>query len=355
MGLQDNAENQLWIQLPEDNTAMITIPLSTEDLTKVRLAPSPLWETVASFGVLLHHGRDSVHAPWAARARRALPGTDLSALVAAMCVKERCPDFLTPPPDPSAPTFREELERLRATPPDVIFEEVEVLVREELFGLPREKERLLEVFLKDPEGSLARLVDALARYHELTIAPHWPRIREHLEGDTIRRGQALAMGGVEALLSGLNPMADYAGGVLKLDKTLEAVVEPAGRGITLVPCVFAWPRVEVLVRPGYRPTLAYGPRGVANLWTSTSPAPNGTALEAALSTGRAAVLKGLFPAPRTTTELARQLDLAPGAVSAHLSRLKAAGLVEPHRSGRRVYYRLSLAGESLLEIFGETG
>jgi hypothetical protein len=25
---------------------MITIPLSTEDLTKVRLAPSPLWETL---------------------------------------------------------------------------------------------------------------------------------------------------------------------------------------------------------------------------------------------------------------------------------------------------------------------
>ena len=41
---------------------MITIHLSTEDLTKVRLAPSPLWETVTSFGVLLHHGRDSVHA-----------------------------------------------------------------------------------------------------------------------------------------------------------------------------------------------------------------------------------------------------------------------------------------------------
>jgi hypothetical protein len=31
---------------------MITIALSTEDLTKVRLAPSPLWETVTSFGVL---------------------------------------------------------------------------------------------------------------------------------------------------------------------------------------------------------------------------------------------------------------------------------------------------------------
>jgi hypothetical protein len=63
---------------------MITIPLSTEDLTKVRLAPSPLWETVTSFGVLLHQGqgRDTVHAPWANRARSVLPGTDLSALVA---------------------------------------------------------------------------------------------------------------------------------------------------------------------------------------------------------------------------------------------------------------------------------
>jgi hypothetical protein len=79
---------------------MITIPLSTEDLTKVRLAPSPLWETVTSFGVPLHQGRDTVHAPWANRARRVLPGTDLSALVAAMCVAGRCPDFLTPLPMP---------------------------------------------------------------------------------------------------------------------------------------------------------------------------------------------------------------------------------------------------------------
>jgi DNA-binding transcriptional ArsR family regulator len=54
-------------------------------------------------------------------------------------------------------------------------------------------------------------------------------------------------------------------------------------------------------------------------------------------------------------ELSQQLRLAPVAVSAHLSRLEVAGLVEPHRSGRKVYYRLSPAGESLLEIFGETG
>src|ERR671915_1938433 len=110
---------------------MISIPLSTEDLTKVRLAPSLLWETVTSFGVLLHHGHDTVHAPWAARARRVLPGTDLSALVAAMCVAGRCPDFLTPPPDASVATFGEELERLRATPPEVVHREVWMLIRKE--------------------------------------------------------------------------------------------------------------------------------------------------------------------------------------------------------------------------------
>jgi DNA-binding transcriptional ArsR family regulator len=236
--------------------------------------------------------------------------------------------------------------------------EVRMLVQaqKEQFGpVSPEKARLLEIYLSDPEDSLKRLVDTLQRYHDLTIAPYWPRIQEHLEGDTIKRGQALALGGVEALLSNLHPKASYCGGGLELEKTYEAVVEPAGRGITLVPCVFAWPRVDVLVQPGYQPTLAYGPRGVANLWISSSPAPNGTALEAALGAGRASVLKSLAPMPSTTTELANQLRLSPAAISAHLTRLKAAELVEPHRSGRNVYYRLSYAGESLLGIFGELG
>jgi len=78
-----------------------------------------------------------------------------------------------------------------------------------------------------------------------------------------------------------------------------------------------------------------------------------SALEAALSPGRASVLKGCLT-PRTTTDLARELGLSPAAVSAHLSRLKVAGLIERHRSGRKVFYRLGDAGESLLEIFGES-
>jgi hypothetical protein len=68
--------------------------------------------------------------------------------------------------------------------------------------------------LEDPEGSLKRLVDALDRYHELAIVPYWPRIREHLEADVLRRGQALVLGGAEAFFSGLDQRVDYHGGNL---------------------------------------------------------------------------------------------------------------------------------------------
>ena len=321
---------------------MITIPLTTEDLTKVRLAPCPLWETVNSFGVLLHHGRDTVHAPWAARARRTLPGTDLSPLLAVMCLEKRLPqDFLSPPPYATDATFVEELERLRTTPPEVLYAEVEDLARaeEQQFGpLPPEKDWLLRTFRKSPEFSLKKLVDSLRRYHDLAVSPYWSRMREQVEGDTLRRGQALALGGVEALFSGLHPKAGYAEGVLTLDKTYEAVIQTAGRGITLVPCVFVWPRVDMLVRPGYRPTLAYPPRGAAaSLWIPQFPAIPRGRCGRTLGDGGPGGLEGLTPTPTTTQRgHCRRLGLGPAAVSAHLTRLKAAGLVEPHRSGRKV-------------------
>ena len=91
-----------------------------------------------------------------------------------MCVESACPDFLTPPPDAPAATFGEELERLRATSPDVVLEEVETLMRveKEHFGrLDARQERLLEIYLKEPEGTLKRLVDTLRRYHDLVISP----------------------------------------------------------------------------------------------------------------------------------------------------------------------------------------
>jgi hypothetical protein len=70
---------------------------------------------------------------------------------------------------------------LRTTPSEVVHEEVAEFVRvenEQFTFLPPEKTRLLEIYLRDPEGSLRKLVDALRRYHDLALAPYWPRMRE---------------------------------------------------------------------------------------------------------------------------------------------------------------------------------
>jgi DNA-binding MarR family transcriptional regulator len=49
--------------------------------------------------------------------------------------------------------------------------------------------------------------------------------------------------------------------------------------------------------------------------------------------------------------MAHRLSLTSGAISQQLDRLKRAGLVESHRSGKRVYYRLTRRGEDLIALF----
>ncbi|MDR3084504.1 MAG: helix-turn-helix domain-containing protein [Streptomyces sp.] len=52
-------------------------------------------------------------------------------------------------------------------------------------------------------------------------------------------------------------------------------------------------------------------------------------------------------APASTTQLARSLDLAPGAVGDHLTVLRRAGLLDRARTGRSVLYRRTALGDAL--------
>jgi len=115
--------------------------------------------------------------------------------------------------------------------------------------------------------------------------------------------------------------------------------------------VFAWPDLFAIIDEPLQPSLVYTPRGAARLWVPSSPIRADDPMAAALGAGRASVLKGLA-VPRTTTELARQLGLGASTVSWHLSQVGRAGLVEPHRLGRSVFYRPSHEGERLLDVFG---
>jgi DNA-binding transcriptional ArsR family regulator len=330
---------------------VLTIRLSPEDLSRVRFAFSPLWETVASFRVLLDPGRHALHLPWAEQTRGKLGKLDLAPLYALVRPDGYLPDFLAPPPTTPLPAFEDEMARLSETPVATVVREVEYL-KSSGDGVGPHRERLLESYLTNPMASLGRLAESLLRYHEVAVAPHWPRLRVLLEGDVLKRAQALAFGGPQALFDDLHPSVRYRDGLLEVKKPFQIEgVTPGGRGILLVPCAFAWPKLYAIIEAPWQPSLVYAPKGAAKLWVS-SPSQVEDALVAALGLGRASVLKGLA-IPRTTTELARQLGASPGTTSEHLSRLRRAGLVEPHRSGRSVFYRLSREGEQLLELFGE--
>jgi len=333
--------------------ATLKIRLSPEDLARVRFAFSPLQEVVLSLGALADPGRHVVHLPWVERTREALGGSgvDLGPALALTRGGGYIPDFLTPPPLTPLPTFEGEIARLSQTPPETVEAEVGLLAEDA--GLDPIRRRVVDLFLADPVGSLGRLVETLTFYHEIAISPHWPKMRALLEGDVLRRAQALAFGGPEALFADLHRSVRYREGLVEIDKEcVRAEVRPSGRGVLLVPSIFAWPRLLAVLDPPWQPTLLYPPRGTAKLWIASPEEPEDT-LREALGRGRASVLKGLS-VPQTTTEIARRAGASPGTVSEHLSRLRKAGLVEPHRSGRSVFYRLSYEGEALLRLFGAT-
>ncbi|WP_242432065.1 helix-turn-helix domain-containing protein [Streptomyces avermitilis] len=52
--------------------------------------------------------------------------------------------------------------------------------------------------------------------------------------------------------------------------------------------------------------------------------------------------------PASTTQLAKSLDMAVGAVGDHLTVLRRAGLLRRARSGRSVLYHRTALGDSLL-------
>ena len=321
---------------------MLELSFTTGDLANVRFAFSPLWEAVASIRVL--ESPDAVHRPWAEQVRPRLPrGPELRPLLALAPAPARVlPGFLAPPPATPMPDLDVELAVLAATPPD--------LVRESLSGLPGRRPEALDPLYADPAAGLGDLVAAVRRYWDLALAPYWPRMLTLLQGDVLHRARQLTAGGTQRLFSDLDPRVRWHDDVLYVGSWTTRSVALSGRGLLLVPSVFAWPRVFAKLDPPWQPTLRYPPRGVGTLWSPAAGAPS-RALGAVLGRSRA-VLLGALDAPASTSDLARRTGLTRGAVSQHLTALRDAGLVTPHRSGRYVLYARTSAAEALLLAAG---
>ena len=332
---------------------MIAYRFGREDLLRTRFAISPLFELVASVRVLRDPGAHSVHLPWVREARARLAGFDHALLTALdPAHTPYAPDFVAPPPRTPLPDVHEELERVRATPPDRVRLELDWTFD------GGEIPAIAHPLYDDPAAALPALVDLMAAYWERAIAPSWERVRAVLEADIRQRARALAGGGAIELFAGLHPEVRWHDGALIVDRAYEAEVELAGRGLQLVPAAFGWPRVGAMFDPPWQPALIYPPRGVGDLWAPLWEARHGEAagdeasgrgrgaLGELLGRRRAGILVALA-AEASTTELARRLAASPAGVSEHLGVLRRAGLVRARREGRAVLYSRTAAGDVL--------
>lgn len=324
---------------------MITLTLAPDTLIDMRLAVSPIGEVMLSYRRLLY-GRYNTNA-WVVEAREALRGMRFPYLDAIHPLGSYMADFLTPPPTTNYPTIEMELAHLRQTPPEEIRRDVRHLRDSGLWV------EGLQCFLDYPIESMAELTAEIELYWRLALAPHWERIHTILEGDMLYRAQQLALGGSERLFSTLSSkVVSYADGTLKVNACSNDAHQFNGGSLILKPTLFSdgtW--VQHL--PLDRPSITYPAYG-AGLFKPTMDTAEAAATAMAITLGSAkADLLQHLAYPANTGELAQRLGITPGAVSQQLGQLRQAGLVEPYRTGRRVYYRLTRRGEKLLAVFAD--
>jgi DNA-binding transcriptional ArsR family regulator len=322
---------------------MISFVLGVEDLADTRFAISPLHETVVSLRVLRDPGRYALHLPWRRSVLGRLGSLDTVLLMSLVGETRALPDFLTPRPSAFAPAFDEELAAVRETPAS--------LVRRDLLAThaPGQPPEVLRDAAAGEDTEVLALRDAicdlLASYWEIAIRPSWPQLRLVMEADMTYRARQLATGGARLLFADMHPNLRWHDGVLYISQMIgRHRVEASGRGLLLVPSVFAY-KPAPPVSADEAPLLSYPSRGIGTLWVPAPPAA-AAALASLLGAARARLL-GLLGEPLATVEAARRLRVTPSAVSQNLQVLYATGLVTRTRDGRHVLYRRTTLGDQL--------
>lgn len=322
---------------------MTALRFGNADTLRCRFAVSPLWETLAAVRVLRDDPhRRPVYTPWLTATAHRAADLDLEVLHAVQPRVGHTPDFLAPPPTSPAPHFAAELARVRAAPTDQVITE---LTRSRDMPVNPLGDRIDEL-LEDPTGAVNELADAVERAWVTLIEPDWPRIQRVLDDDVVYRGQQLTTGGLAGLFADLHATLAWEGNGLIATRYRDHDRDLAGDGLLLVPSVFNWPSLSLVVDPVYQPTLVYPARGTARLWTDSPPP--AAALARLLGRTRAAILTALDP-PATTTELANQYGLALATIADHLGALRDTGLATRRRSGHHVRYRRTDLGQALLD------
>ncbi|MEL7236250.1 MAG: helix-turn-helix domain-containing protein, partial [Chloroflexota bacterium] len=240
--------------------------------------------------------------------------------------------------------LEDQLNGLLDVPADLIAEDIQKVA--DLNGMTDEREQ----FIKDPHHALPCLVEEIWAYWNAVLTAHWSRISATLDNDVNYRARQLALEGIEAVLKELNEQLESPNReTLIITKShYDLKTELDGRGIQFYPSLFELGLVWQ-VGTTWQPSIGYNARG-AGLWYEPPAIQTDEAIELTLGASKARLLTALQH-PYTTSDLSHLLHVSAGAVSQQLTKLAQAGLVLSHRSGSRVYYRLSPRGAQLLEVF----
>lgn len=324
---------------------MISVHITPHDIIEMRFVYSPLFEAVMSYEVLITPAKQVFYQAWVDEVRRTLRGMQFPYMNATILSHHYTADFLTPPPLITQRSFEEELLRLREVSEDVI--RLNILKVIEKDGMSSERQH----FLTYPREALECLIDELRFYWNHTLSHHWSRITSALENDILYRARQLALSGADALLTNLSPIIAYGESTIQILKdSHQDEHHLTGQGLLLAPVIFL-PKVSWQITPEWHPLILYGARGTG-VWHQDNIPEIDENLQLILGEGKAKILQSLVN-PLNTGELAHKLNVTPGAISQHLNKLTQAGLVESHRSGNFVFYRLSNRGERLLNVFNE--
>lgn len=290
---------------------------------------------------------------------------DVLALLEALVPADHpyAPDFLTPPPTRPVETIEDLAHRIATTSPADVERQMDIGLSERpvrpdvacLFGdevtymrwRRPTPEVLANVIVDGPEAVAVAAAEAVHAFFSVAIEPDWAKTRSVLEDDIRRKSDLLAERGAVAMLDDLGPEMSWTGAGVVLERPYDVVVDWADDGLLLVPTTTHVGPVELTTECPLTPAVVYRPDGVARLGEQLAPTPS-RALADLVGDTRAALLTELRE-PRATTDLSRELQWSDATVSYHLQVLLRAGLVERHRRGRKVLYRHTRMGTTLID------
>ena len=316
---------------------MLRVHLTAEDLLRVRFAsqPAPLIELGHALAALQRC--DPLFGTWRRGAAARLPAA-CRPLLDLIPPTATGPLFL----DPVSTSLAEGLERVQRTPTTFIHEELQRLYPA---GPPGSWARLLA----NRDRQAWRDLHAAQRLAYRTLVDGTAvRARQGYQAELAWRSRMIAESGVQATLPALHPSISWDGTVLQITSANHWEVHPGGNGLTLMPCVYWTGRPMFTWHPDGSLAMIYAPLTPLPLITQA----HGDPLASLLGHTRAALLR-LMVIERTTTDLARELQISLATVSAHTKTLRAAGLIVTARAGKAVLHSITPLGHHLLRSCGQ--